>query len=276
MLHFGSIVLAAVLMIGLAPLPGGAQSQRPSSPPSGQAQPQQPPQQPAPTPSPPQPYKPVALTLPKPVDDPSFEAFRRQLAGIVQRKDRAALARLVVAQGFFWEKENGDAADKRKSGIDNLAAAIGLNPRGPGWEMLAGIATVPTAESLSERTGVVCAPADPTYDETAFDELVSATRTEAFEWAYPLAAGLEVRAAARRDAQVLERLDLHFVRVLPENPPAGQNQPPPFLRVVTPSGRTGYVAIDAIAPLADEQLCYLKDATGWKIAGYIGEGPEQR
>jgi hypothetical protein len=272
MSHFVSIVLAAVLMIALAPLPGGAQPQRPS-PPSGQAQPQPPPQQ-APTPAPPQPYKPVALTPPKPLEDPSFEAFRRQLAGIAQRKDRAALARLVVAQGFFWEKESGDAADKRKSGIDNLAAAIGL-VKGPGWEMLAGIATIPTAEALSERKGVVCAPADPAYDENAFDELVTATRTEPFEWAYPLAAGLEVRAAARADAQVLERLDLHFVRVLPEEPPRGQNQPPAFLRIVTPSGRTGYVAIDALAPLADEQLCYVKDAAGWKIAGYIGEGPEQ-
>ena len=54
---------------------------------------------------------------------------------IAKRKDRAtALARLIVAQGFFWEGEKGGRADKRKPGIDNLARAIGLNGQdGSGW-----------------------------------------------------------------------------------------------------------------------------------------------
>jgi hypothetical protein len=37
-----------------------------------------------------------------------------------QRKNRRALTKLVVGQGFFWLRENGDRAD-------NLAAALGLN-----------------------------------------------------------------------------------------------------------------------------------------------------
>ena len=91
---------------------------------------QQPPSQPA------KPYKPVAITAPAPVKDPSFEAFRRALAGISQKKDRKALAGMV-AQNFFWVVEDSDRADKRKSGIDNLAKAIELDGKeGPGWETL--------------------------------------------------------------------------------------------------------------------------------------------
>jgi hypothetical protein len=30
------------------------------------------------------------------------------------------------------------------------------------------------------------------------------------------------------------------------------------------------VANDQLLPLGNEQLCYVKDAAGWKIAGYIG------
>ena len=32
----------------------------------------------------------------------------------------------------------------------------------------------------------------------------------------------------------------------------------------------GYVAAEFLSPTAFEQLCYVKDASGWKIAGYNG------
>ena len=45
-----------------------------------------------------------------------------------------------------------------------------------------------------------------------------------------------------------------------------------MLRIVTPSGKLGYVTADAINPLGSDQLCYAKDAAGaWKIAGFIGD-----
>ena len=59
-------------------------------------------QQPAQTPAPaqpsalPGPYKPVPIRLPPPLNDASFESFRQQVAQIVQKKDRAALARLEL------------------------------------------------------------------------------------------------------------------------------------------------------------------------------------
>jgi hypothetical protein len=78
-------------------------------------------------PAPPKPYKKISVNLPAPLADPSLEAFRKQLADIARRKDRAALAAAIVPQGFFWEREGGDAADEKKSGIDNFAAATGLD-----------------------------------------------------------------------------------------------------------------------------------------------------
>jgi hypothetical protein len=68
-----------------------------------------------PPPAKPGPYKVVAVTPPQAINDPAFEAFRKQIGEAAQRKDRAALAKLVVGQGFFWVRENGDRADKRKS-----------------------------------------------------------------------------------------------------------------------------------------------------------------
>ena len=56
--------------------------------------------------APPPPYKPVAIALPQPVADDSFDAMRKQIGEAAQRKDRAALTKLVVARGFFWQRDN--------------------------------------------------------------------------------------------------------------------------------------------------------------------------
>ena len=80
-------------------------------------------------------YKPIAIELPQPVKDPSFAAFRKQLADIAQRKDRAALAKHVAAN-FFWTTDDGkEVADKARSGADNIARALYLdNPNTEGWD----------------------------------------------------------------------------------------------------------------------------------------------
>jgi hypothetical protein len=137
-----------------------------------------------------------------------------------------------------------------------------------------------SASGLSGRAGnpgawgVMCAPASPKIDETAFQELIKATATDAEEWGYPTSAGLEVRAAPQPNAPIIEKLGLNLVRVMPDDsdsgPPPGPNQPPPMLRVVGPSGKVGFIPGDALLPVVFDQLCYLKDAGGWKITGYVG------
>jgi hypothetical protein len=218
------------------------------------------------------PYKAVSVTPPQAISDAAFEAFRKQMNEAAQRKDRGALAKLVVGQGFFWLRENGDRADKNNSGVDNLAAALGLNNKdGAGWDMLASFADDPTGSSLPERKGTVCAPADPTFDGKAFNELMQATQTDVGDWAYPVTRDVEVRALPQPNAPVIEKLGMVLLRAMPED---GSNIPT-FLRIVTPAGKIGYVLVDSVAPIGNDQICYVKDVSGWKIGGYIGGGDTQ-
>jgi hypothetical protein len=263
----------------LAIVPAAAQQPRPNQlPPPGppQAQPQRPagPQGPAaqaPAQAPVKPYKALAMTMPTPVNDPSYDAFRKQLADVAKRKDRAALAKLVVTQGFFWESENGDKADKTKPALANLEQVIGSfsGAEASGWDVLAQAAEDPTLEPLPDHANVMCGPAGPQIDGQEFEALVKQTGTEPGDWAFPVMPNLEVRSAGQPNAPVIEKLGLHLIRVIADPPPANAaQQPPAFIRVVTPSGKTGFVAIEGISPIGFDQLCYIKDATGWKITGF--------
>lgn len=239
---------------------------------------QQPAPQPAPAPSqqqpplaPPKPYKPVTIKLPVPMPDPSFVAFRKQIGDIAQKKDRAALAKLV-AQNFFLIAGEKDAADRKKPGIDNLAKALSLDGKdgAAGWNTLGEYAKEPTAEADTEHKGVVCAPADPTFNENDAEALAKATQTDPGEWGYPVKDGVEVHETAKPDAPVVDKLGLYLVRVYPDDSPAAAVIGSDFIRVVLPSGKLGYVAGDQLLSLGNEQLCYAKEGNGWKIAGFIG------
>jgi hypothetical protein len=254
-----TLTLAALAAVTLAPVRGIAQGL--PSPPSGFR---------PPPPAPVKPYKPVAATPPVPYGDPGYQAFRKQLIDVAAHKDRAALAKMVVAQGFFWVQDK-DLADKSKPGVDNLAKAIDLDAKdGSGWEILTGFANDPTAEELPDHKGVICAPADPTIDPKQFEELGKATQTDPSEWGYPVKDGIEVRAAAQPNAPVVDKLGLYLVRVLPDTAPPDNPNQPAFLHVATPSGKTGFVTSDAVSPLGGDQICYTKDANAWKITGYFG------
>jgi hypothetical protein len=236
--------------------------------PAAQGQPQPPA---AAQPAPPKPYKQVPVTLPAPNTDPSFAAFRKLLADIANRKDRAALANLVVATNFFWMGQKGDKADKRKSGIENLATAIDLDASdGSGWQDLADFADDATLQP-TQRRGVSCAPARANFDVKVAEQLGADTKTAFFEWAYPTKPGVEVRAAAAANAPVIDKLGMYLVRVIrDDSPAAAQDQDSPFLPIVTPAGKVGFVAEDDLESLDEDHICYIKDASGWKIAGYIG------
>jgi hypothetical protein len=276
-----SLFLSAAIAAAVATLPVQAQAPRPGqlTPGPGQAAPPQahPPAPPAgqspqaQQPAPPKPYKPIAVTLPQPSADPSFAAFRKQLGEIASKKDRAALARLTV-NNFFWMGEKGDKADKKKSGFDNLVAAIELDDKdGSGWETLTAAANEATLEPVPERKGIMCSPASPTFDEAAADAVAKDTGTDPSEWGFATKADVEVRSAAKANAPVIEKVGQILIRIMPEDAPAGApEQEQPFLRVVTPSGKVGFVAEEFISPLGTDQLCYVKDGNSWKIAGYAG------
>ena len=270
MRHFrpssAALAATAALAVG-ALLPTMTVAQAPKQEPQQQ---QQQPAQPS-GPAPVKPYKPVAIKPPQPLNDPSFDAFRKQLAGIAEKKDRAGLTKLV-AQNFFWVAQDQDSTDKNKPGIDNLSKAIGLDGQNAqGWELLAAYAAEATAEPDPDHKGVVCGPADPSFDENAASTLASETQTDPAEWGYPSKDGVEVREQPKADAPVVEKLGLFLIRVVPDDSPANAVNAD-FVRVATPSGKTGYVSVDSILPLGNDQMCYVKDGNSWKIAGFIGGG----
>ena len=123
---------------------------------------------------------------------------------------------------------------------------------------------------MPQQKGVYCAPADPTIDPTAFEALGKATGTDPSEWGYPLKDGAEVHAGAAPNTPVIEKLGSNLVRVLPDTAPPSDPNAPLLLHVATPSGKTGFVDAQFISPLGGDQMCYVKDASGWKIAGYMG------
>ena len=215
------------------------------------------------------PYQPVAVKPPGPLTDPGFVALRKQLADVAAKKDRAALAKLV-AQNFFWVQDK-DLADPHKSGIDNLAKAIGLDAKdGSGWDTLAGFANEPTATESPQQKGVFCAPADPAVDSQKLEALGKATGTDPSEWGYANKDGVELHQTAKPDSPVVEKLGVYLVRVLPDTGQGANPNDPLFLHIAAPDGKTGYADAQLVSPLGSDQMCYAKDGSGWKIAGYFG------
>jgi hypothetical protein len=260
-----AFVVLGALAPATAQQPKAQQGQQPKSPAPPQQQPE------PPRPPDPKPYKPVAVQLPKPVADPTFAAFRKQLAGIAQKKDRAALAR-IVAPSFFWIPDDKDVADKSKPAIDNFAKAVGFDGDPAGWEVLAGYAEEVTADPDPQHPGVLCSPGEAAFDDKAAEQLAETTQTDPSEWGYPVRNGIEVHSGVEQNSPVTEKLGLYLVRVYPDDSPIAAVHGD-VLRIVTPSGKLGYVPIDSILPLATDQLCYVKEGNAWKIAGVLGGNP---
>ncbi len=219
------------------------------------------------------PYKPVAVTLAGLVTDKSLDVFRKQLAGIVQRKDRAALAKIVAAKDFFWEGDLGAVFDPKKSGVDNLTAALRLpDADGRGWAALGAFAAETTVARSTTNAEARCAPAQPDYEDADLAELTEATDTDVVDWSYPRAAGLQARATAAASAPAIETLGLYLVRVLGYESKDRSERDRAWIRIATPGGKIGYLPpASLVSPLSD-RLCFAKDGNAWRIIGYTGTG----
>lgn len=249
---------AVVAVVALAPQWAAAQQPKPA--PSGAPAASQPAR--------PGPYKAVAVTLPKPFGDPSLDAFRKSLAEIAQHKDRTALASKVVTKGFFWQREDADGADPKKSGIDNLAEAIGLDASdGTGWQAIAAYAEEESAAPQPGVKDLVCSPASPGFDEEQMDEVARQTGTDPSEWGYPTSPGVDVRAKPNASAPAVDKLGMNLVRLLLDD---SESTSAEWIKVVTPAGKVGYVPSDALGPLGSDQICYSKAGGSWHIAGFVG------
>lgn len=222
-----------------------------------------------------QPYKPVPVKLPVAPDDTKLVSFRQELSEAAKSRIYSRLAALVESKNFFWDRDFANRFDKRKPAVDNLANALQLEyENGTGWTLLADFAADASAASNDSRPGVFCTPGQPDYDGVDLDKLVDITRTDAIDWVYARAPGIVVRSAPRADAPIVETLGTHFVRIIGFD---GPNNDRPlatqWAKVATPSGKTGFVAPNALLAPATDRLCYAKSTTGeWRIIGYAAGG----
>lgn len=214
-------------------------------------------------------YAPIPIARPAPLTDADFATFRQTLAEAAARKDMTAIGGLVVAQGFFWEREVGSlppAADT--PGASLLQEALGLNDQAShGWSALARFAADPAPGPAPGRAGVVCTPAYPVFNEPALRAAMTATDSEFFDWAYPATDDVPALSRPHSDAKSVATLGAALLHVLvwPGNDTG-------YAEVALPDGKTGYVAAAQLRPLATDQLCYIKTDAGWRIGGYIGGG----
>lgn len=222
------------------------------------------------------PFAPVNVKLPPAPAAAGFAAFRQHLAAIAKDRVFDELARAVVPQGFFWDRDFTDAFDPKKTSAENLAAAIHLEQgTGLGWQMLADFAAEPTAAEIPTAPGVLCAPGRPLFEQDEFDRLLDTTRSAAADWVFPRADGLELRAAPRPTGALVEKLGSYFLRLARSGEAADTANAlrTAWTRVSAPTGKLGFAAPGTLASLSAPQLCYVKDVVGrWRIAGFIGAG----
>src|SRR5262249_14380448 len=103
----------------------------------------------SPADSAPKPYRPVAMTRRPAVDEPGFQSFRTELAGMLRKRVYPYLSRFVVAHGFFWDGDFDGELDPLRSGAENLANAVKLERgAGSGWKRLLGFAGEASAAPL--------------------------------------------------------------------------------------------------------------------------------
>jgi len=262
------LVLLA-LYSALLPAPATAQQMlRPTAPPVAPSV--------AVRPAAPRSYQPVAVKLPVAPEDASFENFRNELAAVAKGRIYVELQRLVAVNGFFWDRDFSDRFERKRPAVDNLAVAIKLEQReGMGWATLAAFAAEMTAAPFTGRPAIICAPGEVNFNDVEFDHLVDDTRSKPRDWVYPRADKIAVHAAPRDNAPVIDTLGLTLVRLLGYL--AKDNEADTlraaWARIITPAGKTGFVAPGRLRSLSPERLCYGKDGFGrWRIAGYVGAG----
>ncbi len=153
-----------------------------------------------------------------------------------------ALAKMIVAKDFFWLGEKGDRADKKRPGIDNLTRAMDLAAKdGSGWEALDRLCRRSDRHAVAGQEGHVLRAGRSGVRDQAAREPRQGNRHQRAEWGYPVQPGVEVRAAMQPNAPVIEKLGMHFVRVMEDDGPEPPPNQMPMLKVVAPSGKVGYV-----------------------------------
>ena len=138
-----------------------------------------------------------------------------------------ALAKLIVAKDFFWLGEKGDGPTRSGPASTTSPRALNLDAKdGSGWEALTGYAADPTGMPLPDKKDTICAPADPVFDDQAARDARQGNRHRAKRnGAIPFSPASRCAPPRSPNAPVIEKLGMHFVRVMEDDGPAPPRQP---------------------------------------------------
>jgi hypothetical protein len=229
-------------------------------------------------------YPEVKVTLNKPYKpDAAFEKMHAALLDAIKRKDAQAVTALV-APTFLWTvgDQPADELDLGRDAVHNFKVAFGFRALGkdvdggvdggPYWDVLTAFADDPTYYTASDTGNLVCGPiAADVADDKVFEQARRKIETanEAAEWYFSLADTAVAKAPGDTGAPVA-KVGTVALPLLSFYPPEKEGAPPPtptHFEVLLPSGRTGWVPVTAVRPLAADHLCYAKTPSGdWKIA----------
>jgi hypothetical protein len=229
-------------------------------------------------------YPEVKVTLDKPYKpDAAFEKMHTAFLDAVKRKDLQALTALV-APTFLWTVGDtpADEFDLGRDAIHNFKVAFGFRglgkdvdggvDNGPYWDVLTSFADDATYYAATDSGNLVCGPiAAEVADDRIFEQARKRIETanEAAEWYFTLAETAVAKAPGDTGAPVA-KVGIVALPLLSFYPPEKEGAPPPpptHFEVLLLSGRTGWVPVAAVRPLAADHLCYARTSSGdWKIA----------
>jgi hypothetical protein len=210
--------------------------------------------------------------------------MRKQLASAISRRD-AGLLYALVGPAFFWnaDGEPSEQFDKNRDALHNFKVAFGFrqfghnndseNPRDQLWEALEDIASGADLSPMEGNPGVLCGPlgAEP-VDDAAMDRAIERIQSgdEDSEWVYSLAEiTLTEKPGGGGAVETVSKLAMPVFATEPPTRPLGNNPIPTHFQLLLPSGKTGWIDVEHVQPLAVDRLCYGKGSDGaWKVVGY--------
>jgi len=216
--------------------------------------------------------------------DAAMAKMRMAFADAVGKKDMQALFALV-GPTFVWmaQGEISDQFDFGRDALHNFKVVFGFREPGkvadgpvadgPFWDALAVFAA---DDTFYEAGGtLVCGPAGARItDEGGFEKVRQRIGADdSVEWYFTRADTTATTApgGGAPAGRISGQIAMPVLDVYPPLP-EGQAAPPvTHLRVLLPSGKSGWIPITAALPLATDRLCYAAGPDGaWKIVAFDG------
>jgi len=213
--------------------------------------------------------------------DAAFEKMQKLFAEAVAEKDTQALFALVgptfvrMSQGEF-----SDQFDFGRDALHNFKVVFGFREHGkdsdgavangPFWDSLAHFAANKTFYKAADT--LVCGPtAAVIVDGGAFERAKQKIGADdSVEWYFTVVETPATSTPGVTGPQV-GRISGIAVPVLNVHPAQeGQSAPPAsHLKVLLPTGKSGWISLSAAHPLATHRLCYaLTSGREWKISAF--------